>query len=136
MTPRAFLQIAKRDALLVDQGGKTIRVTFWDEHKDLLTEEDNGKVVVAIKGVRVSDYNGRSLSTTRSSMVRSSPPCAWAPDQIIPDVITAAMRRLKSTQILEKALLFAGGTTRTAQEPRSRLSAVAAVEAAVEIRER
>ena len=54
---------------LLDTGGKTIKLTLWDDHKDVVTENDMSNPVIAIKGVRVSDFNGRSLSTTRSSMV-------------------------------------------------------------------
>eukprot|EP00960_Hanusia_phi_P015180 448394-Hanusia_phi.AAC.3 len=66
-------QIAKRDVSLLDTGGKTIKLTLWDDHKDVVTENDMSNPVIAIKGVRVSDFNGRSLSTTRSSMLEMNP---------------------------------------------------------------
>ncbi len=55
--------------MLVDQGNRTIKLTLWDDFKDVVSENTNNNPVIAIKGVRVSDFGGRSLSTTRSSMV-------------------------------------------------------------------
>eukprot|EP00286_Rhodomonas_abbreviata_P019133 CAMPEP_0181311156 /NCGR_PEP_ID=MMETSP1101-20121128/12979_1 /TAXON_ID=46948 /ORGANISM="Rhodomonas abbreviata, Strain Caron Lab Isolate" /LENGTH=436 /DNA_ID=CAMNT_0023417853 /DNA_START=23 /DNA_END=1333 /DNA_ORIENTATION=- len=66
-------QIAKRDVMLVDQGNKTIKLTLWDDHKNIVSEDTTTNPVIAIKGVRVSDFGGRSLSTTRSSLVELNP---------------------------------------------------------------
>lgn len=66
-------QVAKRDILLVDQSMKTIKMTLWDDNINLVDENDANAPVIAVKGVRVSDFGGRSLSMTRSSMVEMNP---------------------------------------------------------------
>jgi len=62
-------QLAKREIVLVDKSMKTIKLTLWDENIHLVSENDAHSPCIAIKSVRVSDFGGRSLSTTRSSMV-------------------------------------------------------------------
>ncbi len=48
--------------------------TYTQKHtQDLVTEHDNSHPVLAVKNARVSDFGGRSLSTTRSSMVELNP---------------------------------------------------------------
>jgi hypothetical protein len=41
--------------------------------QDLVTEHDQSHAIMAVKNARVSDFGGRSLSTTRSSMVEMNP---------------------------------------------------------------
>ena len=64
----------KRDLTLMDQsdGGKTIRLTLWGEQAEAF-DESLAKPVLAIKGARVSDYDGRSLSSSRGSMMEINP---------------------------------------------------------------
>ncbi len=62
-------QLAKREVVLVDQTMKTIKLTLWDENIHLVNEHDNHCPVIAIKSCKVGDFGGKSLSTTRSSMV-------------------------------------------------------------------
>ena len=62
-------QLAKREVVLVDQTMKTIKLTLWDENIHLVNEKDHHCPVIAIKNCKIGDFGGKSLSTTRSSMV-------------------------------------------------------------------
>ena len=64
-------QVGKRDVTLVDQSMKTIKLTLWDENVHLVNEHDTDAPVIAVKGAKVSDFGGRSLSLTRNSMVQN-----------------------------------------------------------------
>jgi replication factor A1 len=64
-------QIPKRDITLMDMSGRTIRLTLWNQQ----AEKFNGlhQPVVAIKGAKISDFSGISLSTTTSSVISMNP---------------------------------------------------------------
>ena len=66
-------QVAKREVVLVDRSQKTIKLTLWDDHIHLVDENDTAAKCLAVKGVRISDFGGRSLSTMRNSMAEVSP---------------------------------------------------------------
>jgi len=67
-------QIAKRDVSLVDQSGKMVSCTLWDANVHTVTEEANQThPVICIRNVRVSDFGGRSLSTSRQSHLELNP---------------------------------------------------------------
>eukprot|EP01138_Halocafeteria_seosinensis_P008597 gb/GECG01008787.1/.p1 GENE.gb/GECG01008787.1/~~gb/GECG01008787.1/.p1 ORF type:complete len:685 (+),score=106.24 gb/GECG01008787.1/:1-2055(+) len=65
-------EVDKRDLSLVDRSGSQIQVTLWGEHAQTNTDQLE-KAVVALKGVRLTDFNTRSLSTNRSSKVEVNP---------------------------------------------------------------
>jgi replication factor A1 len=68
-------QFKKREVILVDQTLKTIKMTLWDDHLNLVNEYDSDAPVIAFKGAKVSDIGGRSLSMTRctrQSMVNAT----------------------------------------------------------------
>lgn len=71
--PDAGKMKAKRNIAVADQSGKMVSLTLWDEHAMAVTEEQQGNnTIVAVRAVRISDYNGCSLSTTRTSVVQVS----------------------------------------------------------------
>ncbi|DBA02369.1 TPA: hypothetical protein N0F65_007188, partial [Lagenidium giganteum] len=69
---KAGKQLFKRDILLVDDSNAEIKCTLWNERaqEDCSSWANN---VVAIKGCRVSDYNGRSIGTVSSSSFTVNP---------------------------------------------------------------
>jgi len=60
-------QVSKRDITLVDQSKATIRATLWGQDAEKFDEYANRFPVLAIKGAKVSDFGGRSLSIPSSS---------------------------------------------------------------------
>jgi replication factor A1 len=56
---------------LVDETQKQIRLTLWDRTAD--TFDASGTPTVACKGVRVNDFNGRSLSLSSSGLIKKNP---------------------------------------------------------------
>jgi replication factor A1 len=66
----------KRDLTLVDNTGYSIRLTIWG--KTASTFDLNPDSVVAFKGVKVSDFGGRSLSLLSSGSMTASPDIAEA----------------------------------------------------------
>ncbi|EGZ23584.1 hypothetical protein PHYSODRAFT_556228 [Phytophthora sojae] len=72
ITSKAGKQLFKRDISLVDDSNAEIKCTMWNER----AKEDCSSwlnQVVAIKGCRVSDYNGRSIGTMMSSSFTVNP---------------------------------------------------------------
>ncbi|KAG1705844.1 hypothetical protein DVH05_002409 [Phytophthora capsici] len=69
---KAGKQLFKRDILLVDDSNAEIKCTMWNERAQ---EDCSGwqNQVLAIKGCRVSEYNGRSISTVSSSNFTVNP---------------------------------------------------------------
>ena len=61
----------KREIQLVDRSGCVVSLTLWGTE----AEEFDGSScpVVAVKGARVSDFGGRSLSTTMSGVMILNP---------------------------------------------------------------
>lgn len=64
-------EFTKRDVLLVDEKA-SISVTLWGQQAEEF--DGSGNPVVAFKGVKVGDYNGRTLSCMNSTLMRSDPP--------------------------------------------------------------
>ena len=64
-------QLSKRDIQLVDRSGKVVNLTLWGAE----AEGFNGSScpVIAVKGCKVSDFGGRSLSTQFSSLLSIDP---------------------------------------------------------------
>ena len=64
----------KRNVTLVDQSGKQVALTLWDSLADEVLETHAASHdIVALRALRVSDYNGCSLNTTRSSVIQINP---------------------------------------------------------------
>lgn len=61
----------KRDILLVDQSGQSVRLTLWGKTAENFNYNDHP--VVAFKGVKVSDFGGRSLSMFSSATMTVNP---------------------------------------------------------------
>ncbi|KAI8787409.1 replication protein A 70 kDa DNA-binding subunit-like [Biomphalaria glabrata] len=64
-------EIVKRDLQLVDQSGVAVNLTLWGD--DATKFDGQGFPVIAVKGARVSDFNGRSLSVSGSSQLIVNP---------------------------------------------------------------
>lgn len=75
ITTKAGNALAKRNVVLRDSSNASIELTLWGEKASgelgqLLESEAPRKPVVACKGCRVSDYNGKTLSTGQTSTVQ------------------------------------------------------------------
>ncbi|XP_058416100.1 replication protein A 70 kDa DNA-binding subunit isoform X2 [Diceros bicornis minor] len=64
-------EVSKRNIYLMDTSGKVVTATLWGEDADRF--DGSRQPVMAIKGARVSDFGGRSLSVLSSSMVIMNP---------------------------------------------------------------
>jgi len=62
----------KRELKVSDMSLKEVTVTVWNDLTSQFSSASVG-LVVAFKGLRVSDYNNRSLSTGFSTVVAISP---------------------------------------------------------------
>ncbi|KAG6833645.1 hypothetical protein H0H87_002841 [Tephrocybe sp. NHM501043] len=63
--------IPKRELVLVDQSGFSVRMTLWGKQAEQYNAEDSP--VIAFKGVKVGDFGGRSLSMFSSSTMSINP---------------------------------------------------------------
>ena len=57
---------------IVDTSGCAIRVTLWGAQAENFVDHGNYPVI-AIRAARVSDYNGRTLSTSAASTITMNP---------------------------------------------------------------
>nr|KAF6417011.1 replication protein A1 [Molossus molossus] len=64
-------EVSKRNIYLMDMSGKMVSATLWGEDADKF--DGSRQPVMAIKGARVSDFGGRSLSVLSSSTVIVNP---------------------------------------------------------------
>uniref|UniRef100_A0A9L0SVY7 Replication protein A subunit n=1 Tax=Equus caballus TaxID=9796 RepID=A0A9L0SVY7_HORSE len=64
-------EVSKRNIYLMDTSGKVVTTTLWGEDADRF--DGSRQPVMAIKGARVSDFGGRSLSVLSSSTVIMNP---------------------------------------------------------------
>ncbi|TPX37051.1 hypothetical protein SmJEL517_g00865 [Synchytrium microbalum] len=71
ITTKAGRPANKRDLSIVDTGGYQVRATLWGKQAE--TFDGTGHPVIAIKGVKVGDFQGRSLSALGSSTVLINP---------------------------------------------------------------
>lgn len=62
-------ELLKRDAVIADESG-SVRLTLWGPKAELEIESDS---VLALKGVKASDFNGISISTNSASQVLVNP---------------------------------------------------------------
>ncbi|KAI8393889.1 putative replication factor-A protein 1 [Radiomyces spectabilis] len=61
----------KRELVIVDDTQKQIKLTLWDKVADNFNSE--GNPIIACKGVRVSDFGGRSLSLSSAGVLKVNP---------------------------------------------------------------
>lgn len=61
----------KLTVLLADETSKTISLSFWGDQATMSEYKDNP--VIALKGVRVSNYGGKSLNCVEESTVLINP---------------------------------------------------------------
>ncbi|XP_054454284.1 LOW QUALITY PROTEIN: replication protein A 70 kDa DNA-binding subunit [Anoplopoma fimbria] len=71
LTTKTNKEVSKRTLNLMDMSGKLVTVTLWGEDAEKF--EGSGQPIVAIKGAKLSDYGGRSLSASFSSTVMINP---------------------------------------------------------------
>ncbi|XP_078080799.1 replication protein A 70 kDa DNA-binding subunit [Mustelus asterias] len=64
-------EVSKRNVNLLDMSGKIVSTTLWGEDAEKF--DGSQQPVVAIKGVRLSDFGGRSLSVLSSSTILINP---------------------------------------------------------------
>ena len=68
ITTKAGKEVDKRDLTLVDSSSASITLTLWGE-KARQPSETFTNAIIALKGCKLGDYSGRSLSTYASSTV-------------------------------------------------------------------
>nr|XP_015223269.1 PREDICTED: replication protein A 70 kDa DNA-binding subunit [Lepisosteus oculatus] len=71
ITTKANREVSKRTINLMDMSGKMVTATIWGEEAEKF--DGSGQPVVAIKGARLSDFGGRSLSVLFSSTMMLNP---------------------------------------------------------------
>ncbi|XP_022052739.2 replication protein A 70 kDa DNA-binding subunit-like isoform X1 [Acanthochromis polyacanthus] len=71
ITTKSSREVSKRELSLIDTTGKVVTVTLWGDEAEKF--DSSGQPVVAIKGARLSDFGGRSLSALFSSTVMVNP---------------------------------------------------------------
>ncbi|MEQ2286680.1 60S acidic ribosomal protein P1, partial [Ameca splendens] len=71
LTTKSNREVSKRTLSLMDMSGKLVTVTLWGEEAEKF--EGSGQPIVAIKGAKLSDFGGRSLSASFSSTMMINP---------------------------------------------------------------
>ncbi|XP_068441991.1 replication protein A 70 kDa DNA-binding subunit [Clinocottus analis] len=71
LTTKANKEVSKRTLNLMDMSGKLVTVTLWGEEAEKF--DGSGQPIVAIKGAKLSDYGGRSISASFSSTLMINP---------------------------------------------------------------
>ena len=71
ITTKKQTQVLKRELSLVDMSGWLVKCTLWGSQAESF--DPSGNPVVAIKGVKLSDFNGRSLGCSDSSAIAINP---------------------------------------------------------------
>ncbi|XP_014827839.1 PREDICTED: replication protein A 70 kDa DNA-binding subunit-like isoform X2 [Poecilia mexicana] len=71
ITTKTSREVSKRAISLIDTTGKVVTVTLWGEEAEKF--DDSGQPVVAIKGARLSDFRGISLTALFSSTITVNP---------------------------------------------------------------
>jgi replication factor A1 len=79
ITRKDGTQVSKRGVNIRDDSGRSIELTLWGSYVDSTGNELAAAVgsgrhpIVAVKGARVGDYNGKTLSTVSSSTIVIDP---------------------------------------------------------------
>ena len=63
----------KRTITIADESKSLVDVTVWGDKAERIGEELKGKSVLLAKNCRVGEYNGKSLSTSGSSLLEADP---------------------------------------------------------------
>ncbi|XP_036939586.1 replication protein A 70 kDa DNA-binding subunit isoform X1 [Acanthopagrus latus] len=71
LTTKTNKEVSKRTLSLMDMSGKVVTVTLWGEEAEKF--DGSGQPIVAVKGAKLSDFGGRSLSASFSSTVMINP---------------------------------------------------------------
>lgn len=71
LTTKTNREVSKRTVDLMDMSGKVVTVTLWGEEAEKF--DGAGQPIVAIKGAKLSDFGGRSLSASFSSTLMVNP---------------------------------------------------------------
>ncbi|XP_072044215.1 replication protein A 70 kDa DNA-binding subunit-like isoform X2 [Amphiura filiformis] len=64
-------EVSKRELQLLDETNKVVNLTLWGKEAEDFNHPDNP--ILAVKGARVSDFGGRSLSVLQSSLMEVNP---------------------------------------------------------------
>ncbi|XP_055513624.1 replication protein A 70 kDa DNA-binding subunit isoform X2 [Leucoraja erinacea] len=64
-------EVSKRNVYLMDMSGKVVSATLWGEYAEKF--DGSEQPVIAVKGARLSDFGGRSLSILSSSTTLINP---------------------------------------------------------------
>ena len=67
------IQVTKRELVLVDRSRYSVQMTIWGRQALEFAADAAAEPVIVAKGVKVSDFNGRSLSLYSSSMMQIDP---------------------------------------------------------------
>uniref|UniRef100_A0A669DKW9 Replication protein A subunit n=1 Tax=Oreochromis niloticus TaxID=8128 RepID=A0A669DKW9_ORENI len=71
LTTKSNREVSKRTLSLMDMSGKVVTVTLWGEEAEKF--DGSSQPVIAIKGAKLSDFGGRSLSASFSSTLMINP---------------------------------------------------------------
>lgn len=71
ITTKNNKEVSKRTLNLMDMSGKVVTLTLWGEEAE--TFEGSGQPIIAVKGAKLSDFGGRSLSASFSSTMMINP---------------------------------------------------------------
>ncbi|XP_057694257.1 replication protein A 70 kDa DNA-binding subunit isoform X2 [Corythoichthys intestinalis] len=71
LTTKTNREVSKRTLNLMDTSGKIVSLTLWGEEAEQF--DGASQPVVAVKGAKVSDFGGRSLSASYSSTLMINP---------------------------------------------------------------
>jgi len=72
ITTKANRMASKRELTLVDRSNSSIRLTLWGNQAESY-EDDGSNPVIAFKGVKVGEFQGRSLSMISTSIMSVNP---------------------------------------------------------------
>ncbi|GAB1608186.1 replication protein A 70 kDa DNA-binding subunit-like [Argonauta hians] len=64
-------EFTKRELMIADQSGMSVRLTIWGNEAE--TFQDSGNPVLAIKGAKVSEWGGRTLSLLSNGQMLLNP---------------------------------------------------------------
>ena len=73
ITTKLGKELAKRTMVVSDDSGKAIELTLWGSNAESFPDDADTQVV-AFKGLRVTEWNQRSLGSSQGSLFEVSPP--------------------------------------------------------------
>lgn len=71
VSSRTQKELTKRDVVIVDQSMTEVNITLWGSRAETFDSTNNP--IVCVKGAKLSDFNGVSLSCLTSSVVQINP---------------------------------------------------------------